>query len=201
MMKKFLCFLLLLNTSFVFAAPNQSTNEFPLMLETSDIPAGGGEGKNSGGGLSGGAVTAITLGSIGGAALGGIAYLIYKNQGLCANAAFGSEKPLCVDKVSGKISICENLIRKKSFDTIVFEIPEGKNGVKITQINSDNNFLDIDLYLDNNMNKKNKLKESMVDMQTKTKVEYSDVSNSKTGTLIVVNKHEDKKYSLILEFY
>ncbi len=99
-MKKF--FILLLCTIQLqgFCATNNSNNEFDITID--NIPPGGEDSINESGGLSGRAVTAITLGSIfGGLAAGGIAYYFYK-KGTCLTGA------CCWDKKSPLIPICGN---------------------------------------------------------------------------------------------
>ncbi len=99
-MKKFFVFLLCLIQLQGFCAPNNSNNTFDITID--DIPPGGGSNDKSGG-LSGGAVTAITLGSIfGGLAMGGF----YK-KGTCLTGA-------CVwDKSNPLVPICGE--RKKEY--------------------------------------------------------------------------------------
>ncbi|CCY62482.1 unknown [Clostridium sp. CAG:967] len=101
-MKKFFVFLLCLIQLQGFCATNTSNNTFDITI--SDIPPGRG-GKS--GGLSGGAVTAITLGSIfSGLAAGGVGYYFYK-KGTCLTGA-------CVwDKSNPLIPICGD--RKKVY--------------------------------------------------------------------------------------
>lgn len=103
-MKKFFVFLLCLIQLQGFCAPNNSNNTFDITID--DIPPGGSS-NNKSGGLSGGAVTAITLGSIfGGLTAGGIAYYFYK-KGICLTGA-------CVwDKTNPLIPICGD--RKKEY--------------------------------------------------------------------------------------
>lgn len=98
--------MILLMQNFVFAVPNQSNNSFPVELEERVIPPGGDESSDDGGssGLSGGAVTAITLGSIGAVALlGGLAWFLkpYWAKGLTAGYASGIDAPIfpvCLDR-------------------------------------------------------------------------------------------------------
>lgn len=98
-MKKFFVFLLCFIQLQGFCATSNSNNTFDITIN--DIPQGGGSHKS--GGLSGGAVTAITLGSIfGGLAAGGVAYYFYKKGG-CLTGACVYEKsnpliPVCGDR-------------------------------------------------------------------------------------------------------
>ncbi len=102
-MKKFFVFLFCLIHLQGFCAPNNSNNTFDITID--DIPPGGGDKSGS---LSGGAVTAITLGSIfGGLTAGGIGYYFYK-KGTCLTGA-------CVwDKTNPLIPICGD--RKKEYN-------------------------------------------------------------------------------------
>lgn len=102
-MKRFFVFLLCIVQLQGFCAVNNSNNTFDITIN--DIPAGGG---SKSGGLNGGAVTAITLGSIfGGLAAGGVGYYFYK-KGTCLTGA-------CVwDKSNPLIPICGE--RKKEYD-------------------------------------------------------------------------------------
>lgn len=80
-------------------AGNQSTDTFSVNLSPADIPAPVSDPPKSSGssGLSGGAITAITLGSIGGVAvLGGLAWLLkpYWGQGMVSGAAIGIDCPV-----------------------------------------------------------------------------------------------------------
>ena len=95
-MKKYFVFFLCLVQLKGFCATNNSDNTFDITI--SDIPQGGGSNKS--GGLSSGAVTAITLGSIfGGLAAAGCGYYFYK-RGICITGACVSQKsnpliPIC----------------------------------------------------------------------------------------------------------
>lgn len=85
--------------NFVLATPSQSTNDFSLEIDSAVIPKGGGGGgkSRSGGGLNGGAITAISLGAIGGAALiGGLALFLkpYWAKGMTSGAASGLDSPI-----------------------------------------------------------------------------------------------------------
>ncbi|MFI3299914.1 MAG: hypothetical protein R3Y28_00690 [Candidatus Gastranaerophilales bacterium] len=101
-MKKILILILLMamTQNLCTFAVTDSTNEFPIELTSDDIP----DGNSDSDGLSGGAVTAITLGSIGLLALGGLGYWIYKKyyaQGICAGNAIGCDCPImaiCFDE-------------------------------------------------------------------------------------------------------
>lgn len=110
-----LILIILLFQNLALAVPSQSTNGFLLRLGSSIIPKGGGGnngsgsgGSSSGSGLSGGAVTAITLGSIGGAALlGGLVWFLrpYFANGMTSGAALGLDNPIlamCLDEKNVK---------------------------------------------------------------------------------------------------
>ncbi len=88
-------------------APNISANvgQPTFVFAIDDNPASAsGENNNGDSGLSGGAVTAITLGSIGGAAVLGLAGWLYKRkieQNIAAGCIRGSIDPLapfCIDR-------------------------------------------------------------------------------------------------------
>lgn len=108
-MKRIITFILmsLILQNAALAVPTQSTNAFPLDIDAGVIPKGGGTPSGGGGssssGLSGGAVTAITLGSIGGVALlGGLAWFLkpYWAKGMTSGAAAGLDCPIlamCLD--------------------------------------------------------------------------------------------------------
>lgn len=102
-MKKIFVFLVFIIQLQGFCATNVSNNTFDITIN--DIPSGDGSSEESGG-LSGGAVTAITLGSIfGGLAAGGIGYYFYK-KGTCLTGA-------CVwDKSDPLIPICGDIIKE-----------------------------------------------------------------------------------------
>lgn len=117
-MKRIITFILmsLILQNAAIAVPTQSTNPFPLDIDAGVIPKGGGTPSGGGGGssgLSGGAVTAITLGSIGGVALlGGLAWFLkpYWAKGLTSGAAAGLDCPIlsmCLDEKS-----IENIMTK-----------------------------------------------------------------------------------------
>lgn len=136
-MKKFfiIFFIFLFMQNIGFCVGVQSTNDFPLELDTSDIPPTN-SGDNSSDGLSGGAVTAITLGSIGGVALGGIIYWIYKlyfAKGMVVGCAVGCNTPLaaiCLDKENVNLIIkkhTEDILLKKALEhTEIKPCPETK---------------------------------------------------------------------------
>lgn len=102
-MKKFFVFIACMMQLQGVCATNNSNNTFDITVK--DIPPGGGSEKKSSG-LSGGAVTAITLGSIfGGLAAGGVGYYFYK-KGSCLTGA-------CVwDKTNPLIPICGDRIKE-----------------------------------------------------------------------------------------
>lgn len=124
-MKRIITFILmsLILQNAAFAVPTQSTNAFPLDIDAGVIPKGGG-GSSGGGssGLSGGAVTAITLGSIGGVALlGGLAWFLkpYWAKGLTSGAAAGLDCPIlamCLDEKS-----VENIMTKYSNNPLLLK--------------------------------------------------------------------------------
>ena len=87
----------LLNITPVMARVGTPTFDFeiPDLFNNPDVPSG--ERKKDDGGLSGGAVTAITLGSIGGAALLGLGGWLYRrkvSQCLTAGCIQGAKNPL-----------------------------------------------------------------------------------------------------------
>lgn len=98
-MKKILLFFFCIIQLKGFCAVNNSNNTFDITIN--DIPPGGSNNKS--GGLSSGAVTAITLGSIfGGLAAGGMGYYFYK-KGTCLTGACVWDRsnplnPICADK-------------------------------------------------------------------------------------------------------
>lgn len=102
-MKKFFVFLLCLVQMQGFCSPSNSNNTFDITIN--DIPPGGSS-NNKSEGLSGGAVTAITIGSIfGGLAAGGVAYYFYK-KGVCLTGS-------CVwDRTNPLIPICGDRIKE-----------------------------------------------------------------------------------------
>lgn len=116
-MKKFFVFLVFIIQLQGFCATNVSNNTFDITIN--DIPPGGGSSEESGG-LSGGAVTAITLGSIfGGLAAGGIGYYFYK-KGTCLTGA-------CVwDKSDPLIQICGDRIKEYNNYPYLQKAIEGK---------------------------------------------------------------------------
>ncbi len=86
-------------------AVTESANSFVLPILASEIPIDDmPTDADNGDGLSGGAVTAITLGSIGAVAIGGLGFFLYKKfiaQGLASGYAIGVNNPimpLCLDK-------------------------------------------------------------------------------------------------------
>lgn len=103
-MKKFFAFLICLVQLHGFCATNNSNNTFDITID--DIPPGGSP-NNKSSSISGGAVTAITLGSIfGGLTAGGVGYYFYK-KGTCLTGA-------CVwDKTNPLIPFCGD--RKKEY--------------------------------------------------------------------------------------
>ena len=107
-------------------AVTDSANCFPTNFVSSEIP-GSQPPKKDDSGLSGGAVTAITLGSIGAVALGGLGYFIYNKflaKGLACGCAAGLDCPimsLCLDNnaVCGMIKkYPENTLLNKIFEKI-----------------------------------------------------------------------------------
>ena len=136
-MKKTLLLLIIfsLNLNLTFANQTQSTNQFPLTLEAIDIPQNSQKETNDNG-LSGGAVTAITLGSIGVVALsllGLFWYKKYQAQGLLLGCAIGCDSPIlpiCLDKNSTTL-LCAKyknypLLRKALLNTEIHECPNSK---------------------------------------------------------------------------
>ncbi len=97
-MKKYFIFLLCIIQLQGFCATNKSNNTFDITIN--NIPKGG---ESKSGGLSPGAVTAITLSSIfGGLTAGGIGYCFYK-KGTCLTGACVWNKsnplvPICGDR-------------------------------------------------------------------------------------------------------
>lgn len=138
-MRKIFVFLLCIIQLQGYCATNNSNNSFDITIN--DIPPGGGgksEDKNSSGGLSDGAITAITLGSIfGGLAAGGIGYYFYK-KGTCLTGACVSPKsnpliPICKDSSKKKyIFIKDCSIKNKTFKRFYFK-NENFTKIKVTQ--------------------------------------------------------------------
>lgn len=119
-----------------FCATNNSNNTFDITIN--DIPPGGGSSNNKPSGLSGWAVTAITLGSIfGGLAAGGIGYYFYK-KGTCLTGACVWDKsnpliPVCLDNSKKKYIVIEDCaIKNKTFKRFYFK-NEDFTKIKVTQ--------------------------------------------------------------------
>lgn len=108
MKKIILLILLLANLNIAFASSLQSTNLFPLELNLDEIPPKEEETtpQQKDKGLSSGAITAITLGSIGGLGLGLLGTYLYKKaivKNLAVGYACGLDSPilpLCLCKKS-----------------------------------------------------------------------------------------------------
>lgn len=134
-MKKFFVFLLCIIQLQGFCATDNSNNTFDITIN--DIPPGG-KSRGKSGGLSDGAITAITLGSIfGGLAAGGIGYYFYK-KGVCLTGACVSSKsnplvPICLDNSEKKyIVIKDYVIKNKTFARFYFK-NEDFTKIKIMQ--------------------------------------------------------------------
>lgn len=97
MIKKFLTLFILITFLPTSALARVGTPAFTFAIDDYFRNSGGTEYGKDDGGLSGGAVTAITLGSIGGAALLGLGGWLYKRkteQSLTAGCIRGSKNPL-----------------------------------------------------------------------------------------------------------
>ncbi len=220
-MKKFVCIILF---SIIGQAgvcnPQTSLNSFEIPINA--VPPGGVE-KTHSGGLSSGAVTAITLGSVFGGlgAIGGLGWYLSKNaSGLVCGCASGLDNPLrpiffkdfCQDfsqykylqKALGLIKkssdrkyifIADSEIRKKTYNTIIFEIPQDLPNFKIIQVSD--GLLESKIIVSN--------------MEIPTKNNYQNgvllkqgqfsKSNEKLAALITENSTQKKVYAIIIEFF
>lgn len=123
-MRKFLIIcIVIFNLCFnvAFALDKTSTHSFPVSLEGNDIPEKVDDdivSKDDNGGLSGGAITAISLGSVGVLGACGFGYFLlkkYSDKGLTLNKVYGQDSPiisLCFDKKSVKC-FCEKYKENK----------------------------------------------------------------------------------------
>ncbi len=164
-MKKLLSLILIYSVCpYVFSSPQTSLNSFEIPIEA--VPPGGIEETvrpaQKSEGLSDGAVTAITLGSVFGglAVLGGLGWYFAKHSaGLACGCACGIDKPVipicladfCKDfsknkylekafalirKSSDKkyLFAADSEIKEKSCNTIIFEIPKDLPNFRIIQV-------------------------------------------------------------------
>lgn len=223
MKKLFSLMLICLTCPMAFCTPQTSLNSFEIPIDA--VPPGGGEtpvSKKSAG-LSDGAVTAITLGSVFGGlgSLGGLGWYFSKHlSGLACGCACGIDKPLVpvfikdycddfsenkylekafalADKSSEKkyLFIPDTEIKKKSYDTVIFEIPKDMPNFKIIQVS------------DGQLN--SKIIVSDAEIPVKTNLENSILikhgkipeTTDNNAALIIENYGEAKIYAIIVEFY
>lgn len=217
-MKKFLCLIFICITSQAgFCSPQTSLNLFEIPINA--VPPGGVDSSNK---LSNGAVTAITLGSIFGGlgAIGGIGWYFAKHApGLACGCACGIDTPLvpvffddiCKDfsqnkyleKAFGYIKkssdkkyliIPDSEIKEKTYNTIIFEIPENMTEFRIIQS------------ADGKINSKIIISGTEVSMKKDVKNGLQISQGRLPGTedkfaaLVVENYTTEKIYAIIIEF-
>ena len=164
-MKKVLCLILIFNFLFaeaVLASPQTSDNSFEIPIDS--VPPGDAAGGKSGG-LSSGAVTAITLGSVFGGitAIGGLGWYLSGKSGLASGFACGCNSPYSTIKIDdylilGKLKKdnCENKYLIKAFEYINPEEETSKKYLVVPDLDIKSksyNTIFFDLPLSDNLNK------------------------------------------------
>ncbi len=222
-MKKLLIFILVfLICPLAFGTPQTSLNSFEIPIDA--VPPGTDNSTNSkhSNGLSDGAVTAITLGSVFGglSAIGGLGwYLTKHNSGLACGCACGVKTPLkpiflkdfctdfsknkalekafaLIDKSENKkyLFITDMKIKEKSYNTVIFEIPQNMPNFKIIQVaegqlNSKLIVSNTEIPVKTNLNNKVIIKQGKIP-ETK----------EQNAALVIENYKTEQIYAIIIEF-
>lgn len=222
-MKKILCLILIFMLCPIgFCTPQTSQNAFEILID--EVPPGGEEisAQKQSGGLSDGAVTAITLGSVFGGLgiLGGLGWYFAKHMsGLACGFACGMDKPIkpifladfCkdfsnnkylekvfgfLDKSSDKkyLFIPDTEINNRTYHTIIFEIPKDMPNFKIVQI-SDSMLNTSVVVSDKEIPTKSYFQEKFLIKKGKF-----SFTSEKCAALAIKNLVRKTTYSMIIEF-
>lgn len=218
-MKKFLCLILIcLSCPMVLSSPQTSLNSFEIPIN--EVPPGS-KGGSKDSGLSDGAVTAITLGSVFGglAAIGGLGWYFTKcTSGLACGCACGVETPLipvflkefCHNfsqttylkkafDLSNKspdkkyLFISDSEIKTKTYNTVIFEVPTDMPNFKIIQV--------ADGFLDSKIIDSTTIIPLKSNYKNGVLIKQGQLTKCNSSVALVTENHSCKKvYAIVIEF-